>query len=113
MCSSDLGYFNVDTKNNKLIFSDGMILDEVILQYYNNGDLEDNALMIPILCSEALISYCTMKYIESNSSRSHMNVLDKQIAKKNYQNEFNKAKARLSPIRIDELLQAIRTTPRP
>jgi len=104
------GWFNVDYYNGVIQLNDSFGLDTIYLEYYSANEIDDAEYLVPLLAQDALISY-----IDMMRTRSKVNIplYEKQRSEKRYSVEKKKLSQRLTPLRIQELLDILRTRQKP
>jgi len=104
------GWFNVDYANGIIQLNDSFGLDTIYLEYYSANEIDGADYLVPLLAQDALISY-----IDMMRTRSKVNIplYEKQRSEKRYSVEKKKLSQRLTPLRIQELLDILRTRQKP
>lgn len=104
------GYYNVDIYSKKVYLNPSFHEDAVLLTYYSAYESDSTQSLVPVQAQEALQAYIIWKYMWN---KKNVGLGEKQRLEKYYYNEKHKLKQRLTPIRLDEILQVMRMNPRP
>jgi hypothetical protein len=99
------GYFNINTRINKISFSNNLVDKIINLEYISDGLSSDLNTEIPKMAEEALYAYILHAIIASKINQPEYVV---QRLKKEKSAKLRNAKIRLSNIKLNEFVQVTR-----
>jgi hypothetical protein len=104
------GWFNINYNTGVIQLNDSFGLDTIYLEYYSANEIDSADYLVPLLSQDALISYIDMLRVRS---KSNVPLYEKQRTEKRYSVEKKKLSQRLTPLRVQELLDILRTRQKP
>lgn len=96
-------YFKIERKNNRIVLNGVESYTKVRLRYKSSGVSLDGATIVPKIYEEFLIAYIHWRAMQFDKGHT---VADKELAKRNFNDEYEKLTNALSP-KIDEWYDAI------
>jgi hypothetical protein len=96
--------FDIDTKNQEIVFSNGMILTKVTLVYITSAVSSSSANVITPYATDVVVNYINMM-----AAKAEGTTLGKyQLAKQEFENSRRKFRARMNAMDYAEIIGAIR-----
>jgi len=107
---SYFGYFNVNIYTGIIQLDPTFPFQSVYIQYYSSNEVDGGDYLIPAFAKNSIAWYCKWLYSESKSN------VPTQTKDRNKRKRINKKRLlreRFQPIRLEQVLQIMRTNPRP
>lgn len=96
--------FDIDTKNQEIVFSNGMVLTKITLVYMTSAVSLSSANVVTPYATDVVVNYINMMAAKAEGS-----TLGKfQLAKQEFENSRRKFRARMNAMDYAEILGAIR-----
>ncbi len=104
------GYFNIDSNAGIMQLDPYFPFDTVFMQYYSANEIDGGDYLVPIFAQEALAAYIKFKY---TFNKSNISGFDKKLYQKAWYSEKNKLNERMNPMRFAQIMDVVRSNPRP
>jgi hypothetical protein len=92
--------FRENKRRNEIKINDNLCISHFVLEYIGNGLDVDSASKINAYCQDAIEAYCMWQFKENNRTYS---AGEAQVAKRDYEQQVQILRARLSDITVDKL----------
>ena len=99
------GWFNMNYREGKIAFSSNLVNKLIVLEYISDGLAHDKDTKIPKLAEDALYASILYNIVSTRSGQQEFLV---QRLRKDKSAKLRNAKIRLSNIKLDEIVQAMR-----